>query len=308
MIDGLPVTVKYLEVDVLNDCNQLKDLKVLEIVKCNFTRLVRKNAVSYLLNLRTMTELHFAFDGQNKEECDEARSIFNHALQHLGKSNCKLFFNGVLVLNTRSFEEYGFAAKDLLSLHIENPRLLTESCTQLRELDYERVAIDKIPNGFLRRYPNVRKISVNGPTDSTELWWFLKDFRNLTHLVLKNTALSSEFLEQVPTLNCSLYRFEFYEKTNNTPIDFEFTYRLDHLQRFQTDQQLPVQMVSDLFLRLDHFTTCGFRSSEMTIGIRKVDRFRYTLAYKMGEIQSTRKSLCHRQLVGLLDYFAEKKQ
>lgn len=305
----------------MNSCHAFKDLKVLEIVKCTLRQEVDLKAVSYLLNLRTMTELRFAFDGRDQELCAVARSVFNYALQHLASSNCRLFFNGVRVLNSRSFEQYGFAEKDPLSLHLENPQLLTEgNYAQLKEIDYDRVPIDKIPNGFLRRYPNVRKISANGTADSDELLWFLRHFRSLSHLILKNAAVGQPFLDQVPTLNCSLFRFEFYEKANSTggnpttvltssdtAVDFAFLYRFDHLQSFVTDLQVSGQIAADLFSRLDYFTACTFLSGEKTIEIRKVDRFRYTLVNKQGKFQSVRKGLCHRQLTGLLDYFEQKE-
>lgn len=298
--------VRYLEIDN-PDADSLADYKNVEILKCNNLEDLKRDVVSMLPRFSSkLSELHCGYShyiGSSK-----SKKIFNFLLQYkiAKKLSYKFYFCGILQ-QQKKFEDYDFN-QDELSLHMRNYPLLEHCFPWLNAIDYVHLlelVNDRLPSDFFLKYPNIVQVTVSDQVDPNKLMMFLKNCRSLRKLTIENALLSQEFFNELSTLNGSITELKLYGE-QNTAIKYDFIYKFEFLHLFDTDQQLPIELASDLVKALKYCESFEFEFNSKMIKIRKRNRIIYDLFVKEANLELCRKHLCCHTLERLMNDLTTK--
>lgn len=150
-------------------------------------------------------------------------------------------------------------------------------CSYLKNLDYlsdtlpgERLVfesggldqlIDRLPRGFLKRFANLRSLSLQGAINlelEAKLTLLLDDCRYLDAVEFTSCSLSDHFYWNVLPKKCSFLNF--FKITESPPMNFDFLLEFGLLRMLGIYYPAPCDLIKRLFQQLKFMMCLAFRS------------------------------------------------
>lgn len=127
--------------------------------------------------------------------------------------------------------------------------------------------LGRLSSDFFKQFPSIQTVYVAGVVDRDQFKWFLEKASQLRKLILTNTSLSQEFMENLPGLNHGLTHLQITESSNSvTSFDF------DRLIEFRTERHFKdaVNLAAKMFRKIKFFNIFMFRGSmNEKVGIQR---------------------------------------
>ena len=226
-----------------------------------------------------LKQLHFE-DYRFDDLKDFARRFFRDR-HRLDRSNLKLFFNGVELVNDRPLAEY--RTNRLVEFYQKNYQQMIAVPWYL-EVNYEQLieTYRQIPHDFHSKFVNIQKVLAGQIDNQEQFILFLRGCNNLSSLVLYQVSyLNQDFFDRLPALRNSLFRLELKELFD-AEIDFQFISRFDLMAAFITNQHMPMRLALRTLEKVKFLNFFSFKHHRTSVEISKFSRKKLVINLKCG--------------------------
>ena len=195
-----------------------------------------------------LNELHWAHEWANLVPRILA------AKHNLNRSEFRPLYHGLLVSETswKTLIRQGDSAKlfhpeERFDLILRNYNELPERLPYNDFVDYSQVVAQfpaQIPDDFIRKFSNLRRLIVCTEIDREHFTEFLKQCRCLAELRFTRSGLPQDFFDQLYLHQPLLIKLAVLKRTQ---LDYTFLSSLHNLNEFETNRQPTYQQVADVF-------------------------------------------------------------
>ena len=256
-----PLSIKQLHITYFND--ELAIFKNLESIVLNNASLkLDTNLLSSFIDLKSI----FIYNV----------NLCNHLLEYKSiQSNdqaIQIYLNNIQVLNSNNTNYC-----QNLQNYMKNYHLLSNGLAEFKAIYYNQLmnlVYDAIPVGFFKKFFNIQSIHVQDRVkDEDQLIKFISQCENLNSLKLTNPSLAKSFYNRIPSIS-ALFKLDISENTKKG-LNFNFIFRMFHLQYFITNQQLSNSNIIKNLNNLTHLKKMNFKIKEVSISINVIKSGRY---------------------------------
>lgn len=186
------------------------------------------------------------------------------------KPELRMFLFGVELLDDKPIADYNFGQR-LFALHMSNYSNLAERLRWFNKINYVDLSehLASLPAGFYDKYSNIQVVNAENVGNQKEFMNFLGNLKNLNLLELRNNSLLDQsFYDFLPTIR-TLTGLTINENQPDIRLDLSFIYELKLLQRFSTDQPMPIERMLSAFVKLRFFEKINVTNQEDSFFIWK---------------------------------------
>lgn len=249
-----PQTVRQLQVESYENEN-LKDLKNLEIFRCNHA----SNTDSLIAKLPdNLKEIH-AFDFTTLLIRDEELTMINRILEQRSKfQNLSVYFKSIKIneanIDRNSPNFNNNQIKNKFALLSKNFDSLEDKVSWIVDFEYNLLMNafnNQLPVNFHNKFVNIHHIETKKKIeDQNHFYEFLRNCRNLVSLVLDCPSLNQEFYDKLADIPFFIEHLSLME--NEVELDCQFVLKLKLLTDFITNQDLSMQLITDISMKLSY--------------------------------------------------------
>lgn len=220
------------------------------------------------------------------------------------KHQTKIYYQSVKIEHVDKIKEYD--PDNHLAFQIKNYDLLHDNvfCHEILYNEFMDMVNGELPNGFYKKYFNVRSIKVTGTVkDSDHFMGFLKRFEYLNNLTLHNSIFDQKFYDFLPQIDqLTSLDLQNTSEQSKPMTSYDFLSKLTLLQTFCTDGDSIefFDLTVTLYRQLKYLLVVSFYYEKSRIWISKHEGNSYSLLRNLHQEQNvTYAPILHKDISDL---------